>query len=624
MDLQTLNFCDEIVEEYLLYRSYSETLRSFEEQKKNHQNRNLSPHMVVKTIFEMISAFSLQGFVDYWEYLNNNFFCFGDSKVRQTSKLLENSLKKMYLVVLFENNQKQKIMEFFQKFSNHLVKNNDWIDWFEFPYLKNPKKDKRFSQYFSKEWKKSFKQSLLVFLQVIFKRVSLPQLLNWKNLQEEKSNLYSKLKNSENEIHKLKNKIEFLQMEIENLKRNVKSRDRSIEIFEKKKRIDDVNPRKTKRKFSTSKESKRRSFSSKGNVTSFSSRTKQEQKAKTSSSSSSSSSEGEENEDYKHLIEQKKQSKSREYQIETHSEYSIPTGSLRKCKVSSTGKRFSVSSTDGSVRVFSLKKPKQKATILNCGSEVRAMVWQGTDDSILVCGNSTSTVKIWDVKKRQNLGDLHIATKPKIIREILYNGNGDQMVIATVENITKKNGSLFALDMNKMKKSNVFKLEPGNVAINSMDFNHNGNLLVTAGSDGMIRLFDNQTEVPIMGWVGHSCEALAIKFSPDETSVISAGSDGKVILWSLSSMGKIIRKYHTEKSKRGLTLRGVEIAFGCENDFLFSNLSPRLSLFNVHNKKRIKTIDFQSSVVSVDWSDQTDFAIMGLMNNKILAKKIFF
>lgn len=39
--------------------------------------------------------------------------------------------------------------------------------------------------------------------------------------------------------------------------------------------------------------------------------------------------------------------------------------------------------------------------------------------------------------------------------------------------------------------------------VDSLAFNHNGNMLVTAGADGFVRVFDMATSSPIMGWPAH-------------------------------------------------------------------------------------------------------------------------
>lgn len=82
-----------------------------------------------------------------------------------------------------------------------------------------------------------------------------------------------------------------------------------------------------------------------------------------------------------------------------------------------------------------------------------------------------------------------------------------------------------------------------------MSFNHNSNLLVTGGVDGMIRLFGNfcvsfLSLYPLIhftdiirgeclcGWTAHHGEVYNVQFSSDENSVYSIGQDNAFCQWS--------------------------------------------------------------------------------------------
>jgi len=67
-----------------------------------------------------------------------------------------------------------------------------------------------------------------------------------------------------------------------------------------------------------------------------------------------------------------------------------------------------------------------------------------------------------------------------------------------------------------------------------------GSMLLAGGSDGMVRIFGtivsccklNRSDVAtcsaIMGWPAHTGEVSSVRFSRDETSIISVGADGRV------------------------------------------------------------------------------------------------
>jgi WD40 repeat protein len=76
--------------------------------------------------------------------------------------------------------------------------------------------------------------------------------------------------------------------------------------------------------------------------------------------------------------------------------------------------------------------------------------------------------------------------------------------------------------------------------INALALNHNGTMMVAAGADGMIRLYDMTSFKSIMGWKAHAGEVAGVRFSVDETSIYSVGADSKVNLDNLYGVKSLI------------------------------------------------------------------------------------
>lgn len=72
-------------------------------------------------------------------------------------------------------------------------------------------------------------------------------------------------------------------------------------------------------------------------------------------------------------------------------------------------------------------------------------------------------------------------------------------------------------------------------AITSLSFNHNGKILAASATDGMIHMFDMSANLQITGWPAHDSAVSSVLFGPDETSIFSLGSDGKVKILSDTS-----------------------------------------------------------------------------------------
>jgi len=62
-------------------------------------------------------------------------------------------------------------------------------------------------------------------------------------------------------------------------------------------------------------------------------------------------------------------------------------------------------------------------------------------------------------------------------------------------------------------------------------FHSRGDRLVTAGSDGSIRIWDVATATELLSLRGHRRRIQHVQFSPDGETLASSSDDGTVKLW---------------------------------------------------------------------------------------------
>ncbi len=110
-------------------------------------------------------------------------------------------------------------------------------------------------------------------------------------------------------------------------------------------------------------------------------------------------------------------------------------------------------------------------------------------------------------------------------------------------------GSVTSWSMQTGKRQRSFQFEAARTQVNSVVFNHNGNLVAAGGADGFVRVFDMAQSGAIMGWPAHEGQVACLRFSADETGLISAGLDGLVAEWSLHRIGRRIRTWHLPSSR---------------------------------------------------------------------------
>lgn len=132
-------------------------------------------------------------------------------------------------------------------------------------------------------------------------------------------------------------------------------------------------------------------------------------------------------------------------------------------------------------------------------------------------------------------------------------------------------GTLYALNLNTNKTESKFNLDSGAGPILSCNFNHNGKMIVTAGADGYIRVFDIGLPSPIMTWKAHEGCATSAYFSSDENTIFTTGMDGLVCQWAAHKLGKLDSKlkipYHSQNS----TNRPQIVPHTLDSDYLVLN-----------------------------------------------------
>lgn len=191
-----------LIKEYLAYRGFTSSLKTFEFECKNDKNRNYRSDKILDSIQLAINASDLQELRDIWKNLDTFFFNKLEQNYSEAVKKLEAGLFKVFLVVAFKNGQTERINEFFTKMAPEIHSQTEWRDWFYFQFCKNPEEHSTFAVYFTKQYQETLFLSLHNFLATIFQSMSLPTVMRTENetaqirkLQEENAKLRQKLQN---------------------------------------------------------------------------------------------------------------------------------------------------------------------------------------------------------------------------------------------------------------------------------------------------------------------------------------------------------------------------------------------------------------------------------------------
>ncbi|XP_044742281.1 WD repeat-containing protein 91 isoform X2 [Chrysoperla carnea] len=195
-----IQYVDELVKEYLLYRGFTSTLKTFDSELKSDKEKGFRVDKIIEQFVSFITSYDLSSLRDLWAHLESHLFCRLEHHLASNVKKFENSLLKMYLVNASINNKSDKINDFFKQMTSELQNQSEWKEWFMLPFIKSPEENTSFSVYFTKQWQDTLFVSLHNFLACVFQCMPQPTLTNFdedvtrlRRLQEENESLKARL-----------------------------------------------------------------------------------------------------------------------------------------------------------------------------------------------------------------------------------------------------------------------------------------------------------------------------------------------------------------------------------------------------------------------------------------------
>ena len=152
--------------------------------------------------------------------------------------------------------------------------------------------------------------------------------------------------------------------------------------------------------------------------------------------------------------------------------------------------------------------------------------------------------------------------------------------------------------------------------IRSLAYSPDGKLVVTAGEDGIVRTWSAADGSGVENYQGHAGAVKAVAFAAD--AVISAGSDGKIIVWNMQPEWKLIRTIGSATGTSPLTGRVNTVRFSPDGKLLATgsgepSRSGELKLWNVQTGAAVSEIKnaHSDTVQSVDFSGDGKSLVSG-------------
>ncbi|URD82524.1 WD repeat-containing protein [Musa troglodytarum] len=569
--MDNMQYAEELLREFLVFRGFTNTLQSFEKELPTDIGRNFQVDKILDLVFSVyVPNYQADKLIALLNFFKQRFSSSSETVFISTLSKLEVSILRYYIVNALQSAKHEKVVEFFQANGSYLLqKREDWTPWFAIPYIKNPSLDPQFRVYFSKEWFDALHLSFRNFLSEVFNGTHILKVIS----TEKNTVKYLKdgIKQLNNKLSQLQALLETKEAEILYLQSLAPS-DREASILKEINSISDLSSEASSKDDGVS--SRVKDFRepvndslhigekiTTTNCGESSSSTGVLDKSTVAKSSSMGGSVGQspsEHEKSSNVLQMAHTENSidvlgeeefPEVKVDFQETFLGHTSRISRCRFSASGMNIASASVDGTVRIWTYDSstPTSRNATIYCGAEIMSLDWECRSDRLLLIGTADGGIKAWNVDAKRVVCDLSTTTGFPSVLDLKCSPVEPIFVSAAA---SRWNGfhkldkagfaSLTVWNMKTWKAMTVLPLGEDPPAITSLCFNHNGKILAASAADGMIHMFDMSAGLQITGWPAHDTAVSSLLFGPDETSIFSLGSDGKIFEWSLQNQGRVL------------------------------------------------------------------------------------
>ncbi len=201
-------------------------------------------------------------------------------------------------------------------------------------------------------------------------------------------------------------------------------------------------------------------------------------------------------------------------------------------------------------------------------TKVNSIAFNPEDGQTIVTGGSDGKICLWSLKGKPNKCIKVNANSVNSIAispdgQTIASGGDDGKIRFWSPQLDRKGESHveheFGIDSTKSSR-----------AINSIDFHPNGQIIVSGGDDGTIRLWNLRGE-QLETFRGHNGFVISVAFSPDGETIASGGSDFSVRLWETRGnlVGKPFTDHNGQVNSVAFSSDGEKIVSGGQDGIIY-------------------------------------------------------
>ncbi|XP_074555728.1 uncharacterized protein LOC141811609 [Curcuma longa] len=629
--MENMQYAEELLREFLIFRGFTSTLQTFDRELSTDIGRNFQVEKILDLVFQVyVPKYEADKLISLIHFFKRCFCSPSETLFISTLKKLEVSILRYYIIHALQSGRQDKVVEFFQANTNYLFQNReDWMPWFAIPYLTNPSLDPQFRVYFSKEWFDALHLSFRNFLSEVFNGTRIPALLKISTEKNTVKTLKDGIKQLNNKLSELQALLETKEAEILHLRSLASSVQETLIHKENNTICDFSSEASTKDSLVSQVKDFHDSVSTSHNGV-------EKMSAMNSGVSPSSTNVP----DRSCSVESTSVAETRvdfsgeeefpEVKVSFQETFLGHTSTISRCRFSASGTNVASASVDGTVRIWTYDSatPTSRNATIYCGAEIMSLDWECRSDRLLLIGTADGGIKAWNVDAKRVVCDLSTAAEFPSVLDLKCSPVEPIFVSAAAsrwKGFHKLDrvgfASLTVWNMKTWKAMMVLPLGEDPPAITSLCFNHNGKILAAAATDGMIHMFDMSAGLQITGWPAHDSAVTSLLFGPDETSIFSLGSDGKIFEWSLQNQGQVLWSRDCSRycSAESLKMCRHEMALDSSGRrLLVTSGSVRSPIYQMQgDMPGFRTLPHSGPITSVDWHPTLPIFVTGSADHSV-------
>lgn len=203
---------------------------------------------------------------------------------------------------------------------------------------------------------------------------------------------------------------------------------------------------------------------------------------------------------------------------------------LTKLSISDSGDALAAASAHGDVLVWRL--PGRRLNVVGKTTDSPATMLNWSPDGLLLCGDSSGLMRSWKQPELEEslIDSPQVAVTACVFRQEL----ADKQLLLGLSD-----GRIVTID-----PSETTLRDSGHRGVKAMLISKDQKTLVSAGSEGKVIWYDFKQDEVVGAATGHETEIAALAWSPDGTQLVSADWNGELRIWDAKK-----RKLVTEASQ---------------------------------------------------------------------------